>query len=322
MIEGNEKYKSWIPRGFRFYNAPEARRCLLLQGLFREMFGLKSYQEIIPPALDYLPTFQLTASRANHSGFFETRDSDGEALAFRSDLTVQVVKAAASGRLGENSPGRFSYIQPVFHDQPWGSGHKREILQAGVELIGDDSNTRFSEILDLARVCLERAGFVPSIIYGDVRFLDYLFKDLPADLRESLSESFHNKDTAKIVRLCQAYELDAATCTLLSEIPLVFGSASALEKLRSLCRNRPELTALIDEAATVKNVLYDFSLVRHLSYYTGPVFEAYIPQSREKVLSGGIYDDLFKMFSGKTRTACGFAANLTILSDLYDEKGR
>jgi len=55
-------------------------------------------------------------------------------------------------------------------------------------------------------------------------------------------------------------------------------------------------------------------MVSDLSYYTGPVFDAFLDSKKERILSGGVYNDLFEAFTGKPCTACGFAINLTLLS--------
>lgn len=312
MIGGHEKYKSWIPHGFRFYSPGEAEKFLRLQESFRSLFRESGCSEIIPPVFDYLPTFELTSTGENLR-FFETRDADGERLSARADLTVQVIKAAANGNLEGMS--RLFYIQNVFKDSSWGAGNLREVMQAGVELLGNQTG-RFEEILSLARRSLEITGNTGSILYGDARFLDRLFSMVPDAIRSGIAESFHIKDTASIAAVCRDAKIEKATASLLTEVPLIFGGTEALETLSRLCSPFPSLMEIIAEAEKIKDVVYDFSLVRELSYYTGPVIEVYIAGSRERILTGGVYDNLFEKFSNKKSPACGFAVNLTVLSEM------
>ena len=72
----------------------------------------------------------------------------------------------------------------------------------------------------------------------------------------------------------------------------IFGKGEALERLSSLCQNEPDLMEIIAQAKKQSGVLYDFSMVHELSYYTGPVFEGYIDSSRERIISGGVYDQV------------------------------
>jgi len=65
-------------------------------------------------------------------------------------------------------------------------------------------------------------------------------------------------------------------------------------------------------------------LARGLNYYTGPIFEIYLEGSVGAIGSGGRYDKLLSMFSGKDTPACGGSLGIDrILSTLevnIDEK--
>ncbi len=308
-----DTFRTWIPRGFDFLTPGEARKFLELKTRIRAVFQEAGFAEVIPPAFDYERTFKLTTRGQEKSPLFEMRDQDGQNLAVRSDLTVQVIKAAASGRLGTQFPARLSYIQPVFQDRPWGSGHSREITQAGIELLGLPMEEGFPETLNLARTCMTSLGQDARIVYGDVRFLNRLFEAVPASYRHVLSEAFHYKDSARVRAACAEAGLDEDLSRILINVPLTFGDGRALDKLFDICRGRPELLEILQEARGVENVMYDMSLVRELSYYTGPVFEAYVAGCTEPILSGGVYDNLFQEFAGESRGACGFALNLSLL---------
>lgn len=313
MLSQRERFRSWIPHGFGFLNPAETAVQLELKDRLRQKFQAAGYQEIVPPMFDFARTFSLTARGGAQSPVFQVRAGEGELLAVRSDLTVQVIKAVANRRLKQEFPARYSYIQPVFQDRPWGSGHSREILQAGVELLGDASPARFDEILNLARACVAACDCTPRILYGDVRFLEHLFQQVPERARQDLSLAFHNKDTAGIRRISEEAGLSADLTRILTEVPLTFGGTEAMEQLLKICAGQPQLLAILEEAARQTDVIFDFSLVRELSYYTGPVFEAYIADSNETVFTGGVYDELYGEFAGEARPACGFAVNLSTL---------
>ncbi len=315
MYSRQERFRSWIPHGFDYLTPAGTEKQLLLKDRVRKQFRAAGYAEITPPAIDFAPTFSLTARSDSPSPVFSMRAGEGELLAVRSDLTVQVIKAVANRRLGEGFPVRFSYIQPVFQDRPWGSGHKREFLQAGVELIGEHGDNRVGELLDLARRCLEFCKEKPRILYGDARFVGRLLELAPEASRSELSLAFYNKDSANIAAICKARGVDAEVARIAAEVPLTFGGPEAMERLLDICRHRPRLLEILEEGRRHADVIYDFSLVRELSYYTGPVFEAYLPGSGEQIFTGGVYDDLYAEFGGEHRTACGFALNLSILVD-------
>ncbi len=313
MLAQSDKFRSWIPHGFD-YLAPEAtERLLALQERVRHVFRRAGYNEVIPPSFDYARTFRLTTRESAPRLLFETRDVDGENLAVRSDLTVQVIKAAANGRFGASFPLRLSYVQPVFHDRAFGSGRLREVVQAGVETIGAAGADRVAELLELARMSLAALGREARILYGDARFLNRLLERLPAGLRAPFSEALFAKDTGGIRELCRKSGVAGNTAMIFEELPITFGGREALTALRGLCAQEQDLLSILDEAEVHSDVVFDFSMVRELSYYSGPVFEAYVPGETQRLLSGGVYDELLAEFGETAQPACGFAINLSLL---------
>ncbi len=315
------RYRNWTPYGFHLLNVENTQKRLKLEKGLRLLFHHAEYKEISPPAFDYAATFQLTTRHAKHNPVFHILSSTQEELALRSDLTVQVIKATANGQLAgdwRKEELRFSYIQPVFQDHPWGSGYKREMLQAGVELIGGSTKGRIQELLRLLRECTKLLELKPRILYGDVRVIEELFAEVPHAIRSELSWAFHNKDTSMIRGLCGRHKLQAGLTKILTELPLLCGDHEKMRELKLLCAPYPKVCALLREAEEIEeDMIFDFSLVRELSYYTGPVFEAYLPGHNEKVFTGGVYDRLFGEFARtEDCPASGFALNLSFLIEI------
>lgn len=323
MTHLSENYRTWLPHGFDVATPEETDQIRIISEKVRQIFQKHSFHEILLPTFDFARTFEITSRSGNQNGF-DTRDRDGLNLAVRSDLTVQVVKAVAVGRLGSGEQ-KVSYLQPVFHDRPWGTGLRREIYQAGIEWIGYNGEDRFDALLRLAREVLGALGYEARILYGDARFLNRLFSTVPDNFRSHLAEAFHTKDTFRIKEVAREAGLEASTARIMENVPLIFGNGEALEELKLLCKNRNDLLELLDFAGTLKDVIYDFSLVQELSYYSGPVFEGYIPGTKHRVLSGGIYDDLYREFApagtDPSITAGGFALDISELVNIVQARG-
>jgi len=65
------------------------------------------------------------------------------------------------------------------------------------------------------------------------------------------------------------------------------------------------------------------SIVRGLSYYTGPVFEMNHPQkSHRAICGGGRYDSLLSTYGGETIPAVGFGFGDVVILDVLEEHGR
>lgn len=295
-----ERFKSWIPFGFEFLGPADAEALLKAEQRIRAEFRSRGCQEVIPPLLDFAATFRLARSGTQDESF-ETRDRMGEALALRSDLTVQVVKAAASGAFGPD--GAFSYLQPVFVDHPFGSGRPRQVTQAGVELLGPRPG-RVQELIDLARSIVPQA----RLLYGDMRFLQRLLPGAPPALLRAMDR----KDHASLSELLRNTETSDGARKILLELPFLAGASRS--DYDSLCQGFPDLLSIVEEAPKAEGLVYDFGLVRDLAYYTGPVFQGYLEGEHEAVLSGGVYDDLFERFSGKKSDAAGMAFSVSLLA--------
>lgn len=307
-----------VPHGIEYLSIEKTERVNRLREAVSSVFRGDGFQEIIPPLIDYASTFQL-ADRSHGGDNFEFRDSVGEHLALRSDLTVQTLKAALTGRLGHELPARFFYVQRVLKDCRPGSGQNREILQAGVEWIGYGGEDRFDRLYELACRTLDRLSRPYGFLYGDARFVEILLSFVPGMDRAELADTLYYKDTGRLTELLDRLEIHGERRDLLLESPLLVGGADVIDELRRLCRGFPSLLAIIDQAPEHSELIYDFALVRQLSYYSGPVLEAYLQQSNRRILSGGFYDGLSARFTTQPVPAAGFAVNLNELIHLPDE---
>lgn len=307
----SDKFRSWLPHGFDFESPSQTKSRLNIESRIRQIFNNNSLVEVSPPFFDFANTFSII-TRRNHSAArsFEFMGGSGEKLAIRSDLTVQIIKAIANRRLSIEKSAGFCYIQPVFHNHPWGSGINREFIQAGVEWIGPRKN-RFEFIMNLAKEIVPD-DLSMHILYGDARFIKIISSWFPEKYRKELASLFLNKDTRLLKDLSSKINLPLHRQAILSEVPLLVGSkAEVFDALVNLCSKERKLLDILDLAKKYDDILYDFSLVSELSYYTGPVFEGYINGSHKKILSGGIYDSLYSEFSSENMQACGFGLDLS-----------
>lgn len=298
-----------IPHGIEYLSIQKTERVNRLKQGLSSLFQAEGFQEIIPPLVDYAATFAST-DRAGSDRGMEFRDGSGEHLAIRSDLTVQTLKFALTGRTGQPLPARFFYVQRILADHKAGSGRPREILQAGVEWIGYDAPDRFAHLFSLAARALESLGHPHRFLYGDARFVDHLLSLMPPSIRPAISDALYQKDIHLLRSLLDGAGASATVRDILTEAPLLIGDESVLPELERLCQSEPVLVDLVTQAHRASDLIYDFGMVRELSYYSGPVFEAYLYANNRKILSGGIYDGLGARFSAERVSAAGFALDL------------
>ena len=338
MQDKSLKYRSWLPYGFDYYDGDLVAKKIEAEYNLRKLYSAHHFTEISLPTLDFAATFSL-AHNANKEGFnFTFKGREGEVLSLRSDLSVLLIKAFANGHLcpsknakkeeAQIQEHRFSYIQNIFQDYPWGSGHKREIWQAGIEVLHPtpilNPLKRVREVLELAlestRTIVPTITKELKVLYGDVRVITNLFSLFPQNIHQELGQALHKKNIDGLKELCKKEKVKEELSYILKELPLLFGGKEVLGELITLCKNYPTLQNIFEETKLLEldGLIFDFSLINELSYYTSSVFEAYHPSTHQKIFSGGVYDKLYSEFSNsKNFGAAGFALDLSnILSNL------
>ncbi|MBE7437618.1 MAG: ATP phosphoribosyltransferase regulatory subunit [Spirochaetales bacterium] len=300
------RHKSWIPHGFDYRSGPELTRLQRYTEQFRQITSAAGFAEIVPPLLDYEAALRLPGDLS-----FTVKDRRGERLALRSDMTIQIIKAVANGRLAPSGEGvwQVSYCQPIFRDSSWGQGHRREIMQAGVEIIETGKAVDPAALLQLALRVLRELGSKVRILYGDSRVVEAMLRPWPEALRGDLRSALQLRDVSLIRQILNGDHSPAAE--ILYRLPFLFGGRERLSELMQLTSD-PGVKAYLKEAEQVytEEIVYDFALIRPLPYYTGPIFEGYMEGSREEILAGGVYDALFGNFSHGKASCAGFAINM------------
>ena len=243
-------------------------------------------------------------------------DLNGKLMALTPDVTLSIVR---SGRDAEG-------VQKVYYDE---NGYRvsaaargfREILQTGVECIGDVDDYCIAEMLMLAVESLRTVSpeCVLDVSHLDVvsELVDALGAD--ADERRALLKCIGEKNLHGLDEICRGLDADAAAVERLKTLVQTSGSpAQVLPVLRALgCA--PEAVAQLAAAADCLGAMglgqylrIDFSVVNDMNYYNGVVFKGFVSGVPTGVLSGGQYDKLMEKMHRHAR-AIGFAVYLDVL---------
>ena len=247
-------------------------------------------------------------------------DTSGKLMALKPDVTLSIIKNA------EDLPGvktKVYYNENVYRVSE--STHQfKEIMQAGLECIGDIDEYDEKEVIDLA------ARSLSSI--SENYLLDISHLDITAAILDSVSEdeAFHSeileslskKSTHDIERISQKYDIESKAVDALKTIAGIYTTLDrAIELLDPICNGESARRALseleriwefIKDREYRERVRVDFSIVNDMSYYNGIVFSGFIDGISTKVLSGGRYDKLVHRM-GKRAGAVGFALYLDLL---------
>ena len=232
--------------------------------------------------------------------------ADGRLLAMKPDVTLSIVKNAPE------TPGavrKVHYRENVYRQERDG-GNFREILQAGIECVGDVGSYEIAEVVYLAAKSLAALGEGTILSLSHVGLIREALEQsgLPESARKQALDCLARKREQELRALCR--ERGAREDVLLAllaarsigELEPLMGDSAAFAELR-------QIVALLDG----EQVRLDFSLGNDMKYYSGLVFQGYVRGVPASVLSGGQYDRLLSHMGKKAR-AIGFAVYLDRLS--------
>jgi ATP phosphoribosyltransferase regulatory subunit len=305
-----------IPSGTRDVLPDEMRELRALTEAVRRVFAQAGYGEVYTPALEYEATFARAGMTATQPAY-RMFDEQGNVLVLRSDMTVPIARLVASRYATAALPLRFSYLAHAYRGVRPQRGQSRELLQAGVELIGAPGAEGTAEALSVLCAALDAAGLKTySVGVGDASLYPALLQavGVEASARERILEELVTGDFVGLERELQGLGLPTAELELLLRIsrtrggPEVLDSLAADGPLAGATAGMRRLYALL-APEVASRLIFDLGLVRNLGYYTGAVFQVYDPALGVPLGSGGRYDELLGRF-GRPLPAVGFALNV------------
>jgi ATP phosphoribosyltransferase regulatory subunit len=227
-------------------------------------------------------------------------------------MTVPIARLAATRYGNTQPPLRFCYFAHAYRGVRPQRGQSRELLQAGIELIGASAPEGTAEVLTVLCEALDAAGLKTYRVgLGDASLFPSLLETVgvPADQSERILLALVEGDFVGVQEELETLELSPEERSLLLKTAQTRGGAEILEdrsgKLQQAVAGMRAVHALLPEAAA-KRVIFDLGLVRNLGYYTGAVFQIYDPAHGVPIGQGGRYDELLARF-GRPLPAVGFA---------------
>ena len=312
-------------RGLRDYLPEDMEKLNYVKRVVRQLFSLYGYMEVMTPTLE---SFELLAAKSGEEirqRMYVFTDLGGRKVALRPEMTAPIARFYINNMLGRPKPVRLGYIANCFrYDEPQ-YGRYREFWQGGFELIGSREPEADAEILDIADALMRRLGFENHYLkLGHVGVMRaFLGAEGVAEPDQNrifglmdkgrIEESLSVLEELKVSSRC--LEVAEALFSLKGyDAAKLLGEAEELladyEKALLELENFKRVIGYCIACGLSGRLFVDFSFARGLEYYTGMIFEVFVPGFRIALGGGGRYDKLIELFGGEPTPAVGYAPGL------------
>ncbi|PHU39172.1 histidine--tRNA ligase [Pseudobutyrivibrio ruminis] len=259
----------------------------------------------------------------------------------RYDLTVPLCRFYSNHANELTSPFKALQIGSVWRADRPQRGRYRQFTQCDIDILGEPSNLAEIELILATTTTLGRIGFKNFEIRINERRILKAMAAYAGFSEEDYDSIFITLDKMDKIGL------DGVSAELLEagyskeSIDKYVGLFAALEGVKDVATGMEVLldklgefldTEVADwmrEIATAVNatkeaqfeLVFDPTLVRGMSYYTGTIFEIAIPEFGGSCGGGGRYDKMIGNFTGQNTPACGFSIGFERIILLLMEQG-
>jgi histidyl-tRNA synthetase len=327
-----------LPKGMRDFLPAEMLKRDYVFGIVREVFHLYGFEPLQTPVLELNETLMGKYGEDAEKLIYNAKHTEGkEELSLRYDLTVPLARVVAQRENDITFPFKRYQLSPVWRAERPQRGRYREFYQCDADIVGVESMAADAEIVSLVVTALRRLGFPQFSVKINNRKLLTAMGEYAGLEGEPLAELYRSVDKfdkigADGVRdellrrgiqediVARMMDLLLAPGSGLERLDFVEQTMGGFESAQEGLRELRELAAYLDELNVLTQFLdFDFTMVRGLSYYTGPIFETIITEPNlGSVTGGGRYDDLIGIFRKESLPTTGTSLGIERLIDLMD----
>ncbi len=316
-----EKISFEPPRGMRdFYPEDMVWRNKVFDA-FRaagEAAGFDPYDACV------VESYELLARKAGEEvgeQIYHFQDKSDRHLALRAEMTPTLARMVAQRQKELPFPLKWTTIAQCFRYERMTKGRKREHYQWNMDIIGEDSVLAEVEVIGAACDALKRMGLTSAdfkVHISSRRFLSQLLAE------SGIAEAQHAQVFLALDK--RGKMPDSEIAAMLKDGGL---SAADIEatfqimdtKSYEACPELVELFRLADVAGFADCLMFDISVIRGLSYYTGIVFECFDTAGEFRaIFGGGRYDNLLTTIGGDPTSAVGLGFGDVVVTELLKSR--
>ncbi len=337
--KGGRRPQPRVLSGFRDFLPAQMRVRQRVTGLLRDVFERFGYEPLDTPTLEDYEVLRGKIGQ-DEKLLYRFTDGGGREVGMRYDLTIPLARVVAMHANDLVLPFKRYHMGPVWRADRPQKGRFREFWQCDADIVGTKSTVADAEGVAVYSVVLSGLGFTDYAVrvnhravlralapYAElpeaqgvtiIRAIDKLDKIGIGGVRQEMIEREIAPDAADRVLELIAFEGD---------------TDATMRHLRERLADQPEAVAGLDDLAHLFEYAAAFgvpegkavffpSLARGLDYYTGPVYETYVPEGGVGSLgAGGRYDNLIGALGGRDLPATGISVGLERILVVMEERG-
>ena len=319
--------------------------------LIKETYGTFGFSSIETPCVEHIENLSSKQGGENEKLIFkilkrgeklklDTAETEADLVdgGLRYDLTLPLSRYYSNHANELPSPFKALQMGNVWRADRPQRGRYRQFMQCDIDILGELTNLAEIELILATTTLLGKldfknftirindrrilkamaaySGFAPESYDTVFIILDKMDKIGLEGVREELEkEGFDKACVDKYLAMFEEITND------------VQGVRYVKEKLEGVLE--PEyadgLELIMNSVDAVKaadfKIAFDPTLVRGMSYYTGPIFEISMDEFGGSVGGGGRYDEMIGKFTGNNTCACGFSIGFERIIMLLMERG-
>jgi len=319
-------------KGFYDYFSDDMRIRNFIKDSFREIAEEYGFEPLETPALEYSELIFGQSGEEAEKLYYKFKDNGERDVMLKYELMIPMCRAVAQNINSIILPYKRYQVQNVWRAENVQRGRLREFTQMDVDILGSSSPLADAEIILFGISFLKKIGFdnfrvrlnSREIIQGIVEVLeieeskfekiyisiDKLEKIGKEKVREILimDSNIEKEKVDKLLEIIEIKEIDKISNILENSI----AGKNGVENIK-------KILSIINGTEKDK-VLFDLSLARGLTSYTGAVWEFEIIEGNiGSVSGGGRYDKAVSKYLGREIPATGTSFGLERLAEVIKQ---
>lgn len=320
-------------------------------GVIKETYGKFGFTSIETPCMENIENLSSKQGGENEKLVFkvlkrggklnlETAKEEADVVDFgmRYDLTVPLARYYSNHANELPAPFKALQMGNVWRAERPQKGRYRQLMQCDIDILGEASNLAEIELILATTTTLGNLGFRNfEVRINDRRILKAMasYSGFTEENHDSIFITLDKMDKIGLDGVEQELLADGYPKECIDKYLSLFRGMNASEDTLGFIEEKmtgfleedvkESFREIIESVNATKSdcfkLVFDPTLVRGMSYYTGTIFEIAMPEFGSSCAGGGRYDKMVGRFTGKDVPACGFSIGFERIIMILMENG-